>query len=146
VTCATVEQAHQVRQLIGLTGQYASVDEHLTGVENLVLAKGPEKMHMFGFTALFPVTMVGNVFVPIDTMPGWLQAWVKINPCGTSLMRREDSWAAAVQAESSGLGPFWGVRIWERPVRKGWPWFPSPTGVWEVSGDRRDRFLTMPLF
>ena len=32
-----VGQAHQVRQLIGLTGQYASVDEHLTGVENLVL-------------------------------------------------------------------------------------------------------------
>lgn len=30
-------QAHQVRQLIGLTGQYASVDEKLTGRENLVL-------------------------------------------------------------------------------------------------------------
>jgi oleandomycin transport system ATP-binding protein len=32
-----VRQAHQVRSLIGLTGQYASVDETLTGVENLVL-------------------------------------------------------------------------------------------------------------
>ena len=30
-------QAHQVRQLIGLAGQYASVDEMLTGTENLVL-------------------------------------------------------------------------------------------------------------
>ncbi len=30
-------QAHQVRQLIGLTGQYASVDETLTGTENLIL-------------------------------------------------------------------------------------------------------------
>jgi len=30
-------QAHQVRQLIGLTGQYASLDETLTGTENLVL-------------------------------------------------------------------------------------------------------------
>ena len=30
-------QAHQVRQLIGLTGQYASVDETLTGMENLLL-------------------------------------------------------------------------------------------------------------
>jgi oleandomycin transport system ATP-binding protein len=30
-------QAHQVRQLTGLTGQYASVDETLTGTENLVL-------------------------------------------------------------------------------------------------------------
>jgi oleandomycin transport system ATP-binding protein len=32
-----VKQAHQVRRLIGLTGQYASVDETLTGTENLVL-------------------------------------------------------------------------------------------------------------
>jgi oleandomycin transport system ATP-binding protein len=32
-----VSQAHQVRQLTGLTGQYASVDETLTGTENLIL-------------------------------------------------------------------------------------------------------------
>src|ERR1700745_1547843 len=29
--------AHQVRQLIGLTGQYASVDELLSGFNNLVM-------------------------------------------------------------------------------------------------------------
>jgi oleandomycin transport system ATP-binding protein len=32
-----VREAHQVRRLIGLTGQYASVDENLTGTENLLL-------------------------------------------------------------------------------------------------------------
>jgi len=32
-----VSHAHQVRQLTGLTGQYASVDESLTGAENLML-------------------------------------------------------------------------------------------------------------
>jgi len=32
-----VRDAHQVRQLIGLTGQYAAVDEMLTGAENLLL-------------------------------------------------------------------------------------------------------------
>ncbi len=32
-----VRQGHQVRRRIGLTGQYASVDENLTGTENLVL-------------------------------------------------------------------------------------------------------------
>jgi oleandomycin transport system ATP-binding protein len=31
------QDAHRVRQLIGLTGQYASVDEQLTGSENLLL-------------------------------------------------------------------------------------------------------------
>jgi len=32
-----VKEGHQVRRLIGLTGQYAGVDELLTGTENLVL-------------------------------------------------------------------------------------------------------------
>ena len=32
-----VREAQKVRQMIGLTGQYASVDEDLTGTENLVL-------------------------------------------------------------------------------------------------------------
>jgi oleandomycin transport system ATP-binding protein len=32
-----LRQAHQVRQLTGLTGQYAAVDENLTGTENLLL-------------------------------------------------------------------------------------------------------------
>ncbi|MQA27563.1 MAG: ABC transporter permease [Micromonosporaceae bacterium] len=45
-----------------------------------VLAKDPEQVQLFGFTALFPVTFVSNVFVPTQTMPGWLQAFVEINP------------------------------------------------------------------
>ena len=32
-----VRDAHQVRQLIGLTGQYASVDEGLSGTNNLIM-------------------------------------------------------------------------------------------------------------
>jgi oleandomycin transport system ATP-binding protein len=32
-----LRDAHQVRQLVGLTGQYAGVDEMLTGTENLLL-------------------------------------------------------------------------------------------------------------
>src|SRR5687768_4640746 len=32
-----VEQAHELRSVIGLSGQYAAVDENLTGQENLVL-------------------------------------------------------------------------------------------------------------
>jgi oleandomycin transport system ATP-binding protein len=33
----TEREAHQVRQLIGLTGQYASVDEGLSGTNNLIM-------------------------------------------------------------------------------------------------------------
>ncbi len=45
-----------------------------------VLASDPEKVQLFGFTALFPITFVSNVFVPVDTMPSWLQAIVNVNP------------------------------------------------------------------
>ena len=45
-----------------------------------VVAKDAERVQIFGFTALFPVTFVSNVFVPVETMPGWLQAFVKANP------------------------------------------------------------------
>jgi oleandomycin transport system permease protein len=45
-----------------------------------VIAKDPEKVQVFSFTALFPLTFVSNVFVPTETMPVWLQAFVKVNP------------------------------------------------------------------
>ncbi|MGH4023518.1 MAG: ABC transporter permease [Pseudonocardiaceae bacterium] len=45
-----------------------------------VLAKDPEKVQIFGMTALFPVTFVSNALAPTETMPGWLQAFVKVNP------------------------------------------------------------------
>lgn len=45
-----------------------------------VVARDPEHVQLFGFTALFPVTFVSNVFVPVDTMPGWLQVVVNANP------------------------------------------------------------------
>ena len=33
-----------------------------------------------GFMLLFPLTFGSSMFVPVNTMPGWLQAWVKVNP------------------------------------------------------------------
>jgi oleandomycin transport system permease protein len=45
-----------------------------------IVAKDPEHVQLFGFTALFPITFVSNVFVPVETMPGWLQTIVEVNP------------------------------------------------------------------
>ncbi|HYQ69275.1 ABC transporter permease [Actinophytocola sp.] len=45
-----------------------------------VLVREPERVMVFGFAVMFPLTFVSNVFVPTDTMPGWLQAWVHVNP------------------------------------------------------------------
>jgi oleandomycin transport system permease protein len=45
-----------------------------------LLVDEPEKVMAFGFVGVFPLTFASNAFVPTDTMPGWLQAWVKVNP------------------------------------------------------------------
>ncbi|MEN3607977.1 ABC transporter permease [Plantactinospora sp. ZYX-F-223] len=48
-----------------------------------VLVNEPEKVQIFGFMVIFPLTFTSNIFVPTESMPGWLQAWVKVNPVST---------------------------------------------------------------
>jgi len=33
-----------------------------------------------GNMVMFPLTFVSNVFVPVETLPGWLQGFVRVNP------------------------------------------------------------------
>jgi hypothetical protein len=39
-----------------------------------------ESAQAFGLVWLFPLTFVSSAFVPISTMPGWLQAFAKNQP------------------------------------------------------------------
>ena len=45
-----------------------------------MLVKTPESVMTMSFLVLFPLTFVSNIFVPVATMPGWLQTIVKLNP------------------------------------------------------------------
>jgi ABC transporter DrrB family efflux protein len=45
-----------------------------------MLAANPEKVQIFGFVVLFPLTFISDAFVRTASMPGWLQAWSKANP------------------------------------------------------------------
>ena len=45
-----------------------------------VLVNEPEKVMVFGFTVVFPLTFASNAFVPLATLPGWLQPWARRNP------------------------------------------------------------------
>jgi ABC-2 type transport system permease protein len=40
----------------------------------------PEAVLQVSMTVLFPLTFASNVFVDPDTMPGWVQAFVNVNP------------------------------------------------------------------
>jgi ABC transporter DrrB family efflux protein len=69
----------------GVLGVYALVLIFTLAVSWLavlvgVLVDNPEKVQIFGFVVTFPLTFTSNAFVPTETMPGWLQAWVKVNP------------------------------------------------------------------
>jgi oleandomycin transport system permease protein len=43
-------------------------------------ARNPEGVQAFSVVLILPLTFGSNVFVPTANLPGWLQAWVKINP------------------------------------------------------------------
>jgi ABC transporter DrrB family efflux protein len=43
-------------------------------------AKGTETAQATGFVAIFPLVFASSAFVPIETMPGWLQAFAKAQP------------------------------------------------------------------
>lgn len=40
----------------------------------------PESVMTMSFLFLMPLTFASNIFVPLETMPGWLQAAVRLNP------------------------------------------------------------------
>ena len=69
----------QVLAAFGLMVLFALAISWISVLVGLLVSE-PEKVMVFGFTFIFPLTFTSNVFVPTGTMPGWLQAWVKVNP------------------------------------------------------------------
>jgi oleandomycin transport system permease protein len=45
-----------------------------------MLVKTPQGVQAFGFIAFFPLVFGSNLLAPTGTMPGWLQAFVKVDP------------------------------------------------------------------
>ena len=45
-----------------------------------LVLRTPSAVMNTGFLVLFPLTFASNVFVDPDTMPGWLQVFIEVNP------------------------------------------------------------------
>lgn len=45
-----------------------------------VIARSASSVQGISMIVLFPLTFLSNAFVPVDTMPDWLQWFVKLNP------------------------------------------------------------------
>jgi ABC transporter DrrB family efflux protein len=44
------------------------------------VAHSPESVNTWGFLIILPLTFASSVFAPPQSMPGWLQGFVKVNP------------------------------------------------------------------
>jgi ABC-2 type transport system permease protein len=44
------------------------------------IARSARAVQGMSMLFLFPLTFLSNAFVPVNTLPGWLQAFVKVNP------------------------------------------------------------------
>ena len=42
--------------------------------------RAPNAVMNTGFMALFPLVFLSNIFVEPETLPGWLEAFVDVNP------------------------------------------------------------------
>lgn len=50
-----------------------------------LLVKEVETAQVAGFIWIFPLVFASSIFVPVETMPDWLQAFAKVNPITVSV-------------------------------------------------------------
>lgn len=89
-------------------------------------ARSVESVNVIGFVAIFPITFISSAFVPVESMPGWLQPVADNNPfthavnASRALALGKDSdgavlatliWAAILLVIAIPLG----VRAYNRP-------------------------------
>ena len=62
-----------------------------------------EVANQVAFTAIFPITFLSNVFVPPETMPGWLRPVAEWNPVSTLSAAIRDFWGNPNPVSGSGI-------------------------------------------
>ena len=70
-------------------------------------ASSPEAANAIGFVVLFPLTFVSSAFVPVESMPGWLQPVAEHNPFTTMV----DATRALFVGTPAG-NDVWGAVAW----------------------------------
>jgi ABC transporter DrrB family efflux protein len=70
-------------------------------------ASSPEASNAYGFTILFPVTFVSSAFVPVESMPSWLEGIAEANPFTTMV----DAARALFVGTPAG-NDIWGAVVW----------------------------------
>ena len=72
-----------------------------------LVASSPEAANGYGFTIIFPITFISSAFVPIASMPGWLQPVAEANPVTFMV----DAVRALFIGTPAG-NSIWGTLVW----------------------------------
>ena len=67
----------------------------------------PEAAQQVGFIIIFPLTFASSAFVPIDSMPSWLQAFATVNPFTVIVDAMRALWLGTPAGNS-----IWGAVAW----------------------------------
>ena len=72
-----------------------------------LVASSPEAANGYGFTIIFPITFISSAFVPIESMPAWLQPVANANPV-TAMVDAVRALFIGTPAGNS----IWGAVVW----------------------------------
>jgi ABC-2 type transport system permease protein len=66
------------------------------------IARSARAVQGISMMILFPLTFLSNAFVPVTTLPGWLAAFVKVNPVSHLVSATRDLANHAVISSQAG--------------------------------------------
>jgi ABC transporter DrrB family efflux protein len=72
-----------------------------------LVSKGPEAAQSAGFIAIFPLVFASSIFVPVGTMPGWLESFANISP----VTETTDA-SRALAIGGNVIDPLWQTVVW----------------------------------
>ena len=70
-------------------------------------ASSPEASNAYGFIVILPLTFASSAFVPVETMPSWLQTFAEVQPVTTMV----DATRALFLGTPAG-NDVWGAVVW----------------------------------
>lgn len=76
-----------------------------------LVASSAESAQAIGFTVVFPLTFVSSAFVPVDTLPGWMQPIAEANPITVVVDAVRALWLGAPAGNA-----VWGAVAWSAGI------------------------------
>jgi ABC transporter DrrB family efflux protein len=74
-------------------------------------ASSPESANAYGFLVLFPLTFVSSAFVPVASMPSWLQPVVEHNPFTTMVDAIRGLFVGSLVGNDAWIATAWAIGI-----------------------------------